>query len=277
MNFMISFDCEGSWGVADNVTHKQFYDCKASDLQGLYEFILKELRSRNLVATFAFVEALVQFDEELFEIFERDYLTHPYFAMLPTKFWMEKGWSLDMSDLDLSGHEIASHSLFHVPYNQLSTSLIEQELLQIKKRNYTSIVFPRNIFPVLSDTLDFNYRPSSDEYQRKLFTRILQELSIVPRYYTSVNGINSGIFLNWQHSWRRFIPTALTLANYSKVIERMNDTDETFHLWLHPENLLNSKSTVDLFLKTLDLITDNCEEKGAKILRFCDVNVGGKK
>ena len=56
--FIISFDCESKWGMADSLTsiHKEMFH--ASELERVYSELITLLEKYNMPATFGFVGAL---------------------------------------------------------------------------------------------------------------------------------------------------------------------------------------------------------------------------
>ncbi len=292
--FIISFDCEGKWGVADNITE---YDCHILTNQNLnlaYQRLVDILDKRGLKATFAFVGAFtMSFDE-----FQANC---GWFKDIPFngKNWLAR-FRKDMAEKTLDGwlnpipfeivkhkqqHEIASHGFTHLP---LSKNLISEEAFQhemkaismlseMKGLSFDTFIYPRNLvgYPYLLRAYNFiGYRDSlyGERTRLKRIRYLLDELNI--KQTAQVHGtleenlvkIPPGYFLNWRVHLRRMIPLSIITRRWRHAIEKAIENNEVIHLTSHPQDFIDGDSQYRLFDEILKFVAK--KQRNGEILNL---------
>ena len=159
--FIISFDCEGKWGVSDRLTSYHDSYITNHNLIIIYQKLVKLLSKYEIIGTFAFVGALTLSEQECSE--NKDLFSPRLFN---GSNWLEPflnqynigntdGWLCpEIFDIiSNASHEIATHGFCHVPFSEGAISLdaIKNELTainawrKIKGVRANTLVFPRNI------------------------------------------------------------------------------------------------------------------------------------
>ena len=122
--FIISFDCEGKWGVADHLDDFLRANLTNTNLNLAYEKIIALLERWDIKATFAFVGAFTMSIDEYYAKQEwfSDVLVNGKSWLLPFRQEAASqnfdGWfnPRPFEKVTQSGrHEIASHGFTHVP------------------------------------------------------------------------------------------------------------------------------------------------------------------
>ena len=121
--FIMSFDCEGKWGLADNITDQNCQILTNHNINSSYQQLLDIISRHSLKATFAFVGAFTMSFDEFMEKRE-------WFNDVPINdvSWLVN-FNQDVSNQNFDGwfdpipfeivkqqpqHEIASHGFTHV-------------------------------------------------------------------------------------------------------------------------------------------------------------------
>lgn len=283
--FVISFDCEGKWGMADHLD-KRHSEISQQNLLVTYAQLVKELDERKLLATFAFVGMFTLTDKER-KIWE---------PAMPDAFYNGSNWSehyrshkkrhgtdgwfcpeaLDIV-LQSGRHEVACHGFTHLPFDANDTPvaalddeiICAREIAQQKGIQLKTFVFPRNK-PGRVGTLASNgflgYRDSLDHRSSRV-GRIWSELNVYERSHphsmlkSTLCPVPPGFFLNWRKGVRASIPGFVTLRRWKNILDDAAANGKVAHLWLHPHNLITSPATFSLLRKVLDYVRHLVEKQ----------------
>ncbi|MBX3497320.1 MAG: polysaccharide deacetylase family protein [Parvibaculum sp.] len=251
---IISFDCEGKWGVADHLTRELDTALSDKNLRWAYAEIFKLLDMYEISATFAFVgffvrppsaaniEAVCDIAREL------PYLQSAAEGLKDGHEGWVGDWALDgVGD----GHEVAFHGATHVPWPLLTRAQAEREIEMTPAAQRRTMVFPRNQIAhldVLESAGCAGYRA------RKMFRSrahsLVSELDLWTKAEVPMPegrrpcAIPAGVFVNWRNGPRRTIPPVVTRIRARRLLGDAVRTGGVAHFWLHPENLATAPSTL---------------------------------
>lgn len=286
---IISFDCEGKWGMAghQNSEHGRLFT--TNNLFNVYRDILTILDIADIKATFAFVGALT-LDEE--------YFVTKWLGKLKNSqqhsIWLSKlisdlssgnpkGWFLPELLRSVQStktkHEISSHGFTHIPLNNASKESLAIEMegikdwMQVHEISIDTFIYPRNL---LTNTLELQkigvigYRDcpigsSIGGAKGRLFS-LAKEFYPFPSSQKSIKPIGNypiaipgDFFLNWRSGARKLVPFDLTLHRFRHSLAHAFKNNGIVHLWLHPHNLITGdrqkvlfKSCVEILKKEVD-------------------------
>ncbi|MQY52759.1 hypothetical protein [Rhodocyclus gracilis] len=266
--FTISLDCEGKWGVADNLTgnNRKITDSK---LREAYGYIFDVLSQNEIKASFAFTSmfsvgerVINEYLEKFHELSERGFSWYePICKMISNDDF--DGWiGLDFFErARKEGHEIAWHGFSHHPLGKnISRDVVEFEVVaglavaEIKKLNLKSIVFPRNAVGHL-DLMSRNgfvcYRESAERrlgFMSNKYLRVINEFNLSSKSErggvivaeNDISGLPAGDFLNWPSGPRSMVPDSVTIKRWKNMIEDAVRYGGHVHLWFHPHNLITA-------------------------------------
>jgi peptidoglycan/xylan/chitin deacetylase (PgdA/CDA1 family) len=279
--FMLTFDCEGRWGIADHLTGRDRTRLTDEGLRQAYASIVALLDEYRVEATFAFVGAFAQSPAEFarlrpaleaFRAFAPDYVGA---ALGDLDASGGAGWHGDQL-VDLvadarAGHEIALHGVTHVPWTQLGEDGVGAEMALFQSLagpvgTSRTFVYPRNLV-AHPDTLAKHgfagFRLAPPKRSRAL--SLLAEFNIFETPERPADGqriapIPAGFFLNWRSGPRRLVPPWLTRLRAWRLLQAAAATKGIVHYWLHPENIATAPSTIDLLRM---LVRDVAEARDA--------------
>lgn len=281
--FIISFDCEGKWGICDHLNGQNNKTFTNENLVAAYRELLRILEEKEIKATFAFVGAFSMSPDEYHshqDWFSNELLnknTQKWLAPFKESVKQKKyeGWLCpEAYDLTLNSpnHEIASHGFSHLPlgenYARKDDFLREMDLVtrcgKLKGNDLKTFVYPRNLIGYRNNLSQFGFsgyrasKPikSSIPVFRK-FDNFMDEIKFSsPGQSHSPKGdfieIPSGYFLNWRHGFRKQIPLKLTLRKWNNLISHAIENDKVVHLWSHPHNFIDGDNMYYLFEEILD-------------------------
>jgi hypothetical protein len=298
-SFIISFDCEGNWGIADRTQRVQSGFITKTELIKVYDILMRQLSIFEMPATFAFVMAFILSEEELTDWLDR--LTDVEVDGLN---WMRNfrraqarkdlsGWfcpeALDLVR-DNTTHEIACHGFRHIPFGgntksaeasyeiENSTELARKKFIALK-----TFVFPRNRvghLDILSRHGFIGFRNAHpDSGRRGRLGNLLRELNIVecaqsPESPTcGLVSIPGGYFLNWRQGLRRAVPESVTLFRWQSILEDAASNNRIALLWLHPHNLIDGYGMAELLGGVLRIAARLRETNGLSIItqqQYCE-------
>ena len=271
--FILSFDCEGKWGMADDVAMASNNPINGDSLTKAYTQIFEILERHKIAATFALVGLFAggyeQYVDSRGELLDsephRDWLKVPE-RSFATGF--QDGWFYPelVNQIKARGnHEIASHSFTHLPLHNGGVAeksfLTELKFVnQWKAQNsveLSTFIYPRNQIKFEDRLSDFEYVGYRQcDIQNSAYAnrfQILQDECNIARnsdkhsVSTRPIAIPPGTFLNWRHGPRRVIPKWVTLKRWSNVLDHAVASGGVAHLWLHPHNLITARGQVELF------------------------------
>lgn len=266
--FIISFDCEGKWGMADHITPEIDRKLTTEALQGAYARLADILAKHDIKATFAFVGLFTLSPEQ----------AAPYIEALPRvvvgkKHWLGRmledfargvhdGWFAPkaLEGIQAAGcHEIATHGFSHVPLAReiVTRDQFRQELslaCQVAASQGwkpRTIIYPRNQVGYPEDLVAHGivgYReciwPDRKGVARQL-SYLAAELGLVsgaqvPRGGCAPVPIPPGHILNfWHNRVRRMISRRRTVERWKGMIDDAIAGGSVAHLWTHPHNFIS--------------------------------------
>jgi hypothetical protein len=293
---IISFDCEGKWGMADHID--TFYEKHLTNdnLINSYQFIVNTLETYNIPATFAFVAALT-LDKKYFEDHWLDKLkSSKSHSVWLSKFFDDfdnnyfEGWFtpglLKLVKKSHISHEIASHGFTHLPFDMASIESLDLEFQGINDWvNFFDIqlgtfIYPRNLVrqPELLKKIDVKgYReaPMSSHYP-PIFRRFLNlskefypfafSQNYKSNYSDSIIPIPGDFFLNWRHGFRKFVPLNLTKKRFKNALLHASKSGGVVHLWSHPHNFITGDRQKELFQSCIYVLNEMVSRGDIKLM-----------
>ena len=278
--FILSFDCEGKWGMADDPAMAMSNPIGYISLVKAYARIFEILERHEVPATFALVGLFAGGYEEYVESRSQLLESKPHnsWLQIPEQSFaagITDGWfypELVQRIRSRGMHEIASHSYSHLPLhnsdvtqNAFTTELnLVQRWSTKNSVKLSTFIFPRNQIQYAEALHDFEYLGFRQcDLQNAAYAnrvKILQdECNIWKKSdehsaFGEPIAIPPGTFLNWRHGPRRAIPKQLTLKRWSNVLRHAADTGGVAHLWLHPHNLVTAKGQDSLFESAISMV-----------------------
>lgn len=278
--FILSFDCEGKWGMADDPAMAISNPIGYDSLVKAYSRIFEILDKHEVPATFALVGLFASRYEEYRESRKQLLESKPHndWLQIPEQSFAAgvfDGWFYPelVQHIRSKGiHEIASHSYSHLPMNDqdvtrgsFSTELnLVQQWSAKNAIELDTFIFPRNQIQYPEELNEFGYLGyrqcdlQNAAYANRL--KILQDECNIRKksdaHSTLVKpiAIPPGTFLNWRHGPRRVIPERLTLKRWSNVLWHAVAEGGVAHLWLHPHNLVTAKGQDHLFERAISMV-----------------------
>lgn len=270
--FTVSFDCEGRWGFAD-FDFPLESGIRDDTLGAAYEALFKTLGRHEIRATFAVVGAFTLEPDQL--------LAHNLVADPPTsahRNWSARfkhqhgageatGWSMpQLSNLvEDYGHELGTHGFSHLPFStsHMTDGALDAELAMLSEwaesqhSDIVSMVYPRNQVGYVERlaTLGLRcYRAQGRLQRRDIVHEVIEEInpfaSSEQLPSTSSNAIVElppGRFFKRRVGGYGKVPQPVTLRSWRSAL-RSAATKEaaSVHLWLHPHNLLEHPSQIEM-------------------------------
>jgi hypothetical protein len=271
-SLVISLDCEGKWGMADQLAPYHHAMITDEALTAVYDDLLKLFAHYDLPVTFAFVLAFTLGPDERSRLrpppagpaaSDDAWLGHYWEAEAQGH---EQGWfqprGFEAVRAD-SRHEIACHGFCHRPLSEDSIDArgageeLDAALAVARSKGVAlkTMVFPRNQIghlPVLQGKGFIGYRERRFRPGGRLgrLWSLAEEFNIVPSPEARVaprgDGlvpIPAGYFFNWRFGARRRVPAGVTVRRWKTLLNRAARTGKVAHLWLHPHNLITAPST----------------------------------
>jgi peptidoglycan/xylan/chitin deacetylase (PgdA/CDA1 family) len=289
--FILSLDCEGKWGVADQLTatvHRQLAD---ADLRIGYRQVFALLEEFDVAATFAFVglfaEPAAGF-RRLIPALQQIALHSPDY-MAPALADLEGGsrqgwhgaWAVDHLLASKTQHELALHGITHIPWDSMDRAQAQSEMqllqdIETPVRNARTFVYPRNRVAHADLLCDFGiagYRASPPPKSR--LAALLAEFDIFARPEWEgppgrPQSIPAGHFVNWQSRTRRIVPIELSTLRADRMLKEAVASDGIVHFWLHPENVVTAPRTLVLLRKIIELVARYREAGRCEVMTQID-------
>lgn len=281
---IISFDCEGKWGLMDNLNSYHDVHFTSENINKAYKGILDALQEKNFAATFAFVGAFTM---------NGDYVREEWLPRLlnsePHQSWLKNFLNRENVSNDSSWfcpelislvrsyennqHEICSHGFTHLPWDtkNIEALLLEidgiLEWYRIHSVSSNTFIFPRNIiqnkellakFEILAYRNKAPYKSSIPGLKRlkQLFDEFnlnIKSSPVVTNLQTPLP-IPGEIFLNWRSGIRRIIPINVTIRRFESVLDHAIENNGVVNLWSHPHNFISGDRQHELFHSCLDVL-----------------------
>lgn len=268
--FILSLDCEGKWGVADQLGGDFAATLDDERLKAGYSRLIGLLDEFEMPATFAFVGTFSLGPAELRDL--RPAL-HDLARTVPG--YLEpaladggrpgaNGWTGDWAvaavDAARTPHEIALHGATHIPWDWpgMTAAVARQELGLLYEvgapilDRVTTYIYPRNAVQHREVLAEFGIAGARDARSpRSRVSSLLSEFDVRAAPdpdppLASPLRIPAGYFVNWLSGLRRAVPPAVTLWRARQMLRRAAQTGDVVHFWTHPENLVSAPATHDL-------------------------------
>lgn len=273
--FTISLDCEGKWGVADNL-YGINSQINQKTLSEAYAFIYDVLACYKITVTAAFTSLFTVNAEKISSYHEqmKDFRDQGHGWFAPIVNFIENecfdGWVGDefFKRAENEGHEIAWHGSSHHPLgNFTNKDIIDFELKVasdvaiLNKTDLKSVVFPRNEIGHLS-SLEKNgfkfYRDSlygENNSAMHKYIRVMDEFNVLKTSQktnkkTEFEGLRclpSGYFLNWPYGPRSLVPDYVTINRWRYILNHAAKHGTHAHLWFHPHNFITAPRMREVF------------------------------
>ncbi|MBX3739284.1 MAG: polysaccharide deacetylase family protein [Candidatus Didemnitutus sp.] len=276
--FVVSFDCEGKWGMADHLTPALEARLTTAALDEIYRKLVTTLARHDIHATFAFVGMFTLSTEMLPRFLSRlpnvEFDGRPWLQAFHRAVRSDKldGWLVPsaLRRVQSDGrHELATHGFTHVPLAEkvvpadvfdLELSLV-RELAASQGWSPRTIIFPRNQIGHVARLAGHGvvgyrelWRPDLRGMARRMGSLLL-ELGMGARAQKEAPGglsesrpIPSGYLLNfWHNRSRRLISRARTVRRWKALLHDAAARGGVVHLWSHPHNFLTDPGLLPVF------------------------------
>jgi len=290
---IISYDCEGLWGMLDNLEELDPKKFNRENLLSIYQQLIGLHEKYKIPATFAFVSAFVLNKEK--------FLNHTakYGDADCVHNWISKAFTknkefqdedffipeiIEMIKRSEQNHEIATHGFSHtIMTDDVNCKDIELELegVRIFDDQYNirtqTIIFPRNVvnqsFLKKSKNLIGYRRAPKNPFRNSLLKRIYSLLKeFIPfcgseQYEIRDDRIEipGDFFINWRSGLRKFVPIYITKKRFENALRHAIKNKGIVHIWLHPHNLITGHKQLLLHEELLSI--------AEKMIRDGKVNV----
>jgi peptidoglycan/xylan/chitin deacetylase (PgdA/CDA1 family) len=263
--FILSFDCEGKWGVADHLetAHGRWLD--RANLERAYRRLFTRLDQHDVAATFAFAGCFARSLDELRRMPLGDlaqcnaYLAAAAAGVERGEEGWDGAWALELLH---PRHELALHGVTHTPWTDLTVDAARAELALAPIAGAKTFVYPRNRIAhteLLREAgfLGFRQAPSvSSRFQA--FVSEFDVFSCAPDTDPARGdfiAIPGGRFVNWRSGARRLVPVMASRLRARRLLERAASEGALVHYWSHPENFATAPGTFDVLEAILEELT----------------------
>jgi len=281
--FILSLDCEGKWGMADHLTADHDAWLTTARLKQAYRQLLDLFGTYRIDATFAFVMAFLltpaeqREHEDLFQdqpIDGRNWLRNFRTAQADGRM---EGWTLpELLDMVRAegGHEVGAHGFSHLPLDPavVSREVVRHEIAAAatiaaeKNIALQTFIYPRNLIGYPEEMRHQGYVGFRDRLRVPAgrvgrMTNLLSEFNIAeePQPHAAAAdliAIPSGFFFNWRSGPRRFLPKAVTVLRWKRLLDKAAADGGVVHLWLHPHNIISGPETFEVLADVVALVAD---------------------
>ncbi|WP_141509870.1 polysaccharide deacetylase family protein [Ramlibacter sp. WS9] len=284
---MLSFDCEGKWGLTDCLTerHQQLYT--TSNLEAIYWRLTSLLRKYGIDATFAFTAAFSltaeRFDRLRPEMEELRTRAQPWIGRALAAIEKDKGqgwfgpYCFDMVR-EPGCHEIASHGFSHLPWraSYATRAALDAELAMCRRvpafsdGSVSTFVFPRNQvahqdllaehgFTAYREKRTFSSRAANLASEFNLLSPS-EDFNWNENWNDKIPiALPAGRFLNWRHGLRRSVPAAVTVRRWQNMLRDAASGGGIVHAWTHPENFVDGHDMFQMLEEILRFVADERE------------------
>jgi peptidoglycan/xylan/chitin deacetylase (PgdA/CDA1 family) len=274
--FTLSLDCEGLWGMADQVRVINAGTICGHSLSSAYQFICETLDRHEIRATCAFVSAFACTPDTLLDHLGLlrdlasqcpDWFQHVVPSLERGEY---EGWFGHEfhSALQSRGHEMAWHGGTHLPLlDSTPAAAIDLELeltrclLGASGAWPQSVVFPRNLIGQLAKLQEAGfstYRAGARTGKLASAARFVSEFApwgdgvdALPYAKNGWRVLPAGKFLNWPKGARSVVPVQLTVKRWKHLLQRAVEQEGYVHMWFHPHNLITAPAMRGAFEQIL--------------------------
>jgi hypothetical protein len=281
--FLLTFDCEGKWGVVDRLAPEHHRAYTSPQLDAAYRGVLSMLHKYGVGATFAFTGAFSMsrtgFGRIRPGIESSDATAAPWMrrALVEIDRDQGEGWfapSCFAAVRESGAHELASHGFSHIPWGApyatrkiLDAELaLNREVPGFEPSAVETFIYPRNQV-AHKDLLPLHgfhiFREARRSFGRP--ANLMREFNFFsPSEQLGPAGalpiaVPAGYFLNWRRGIRRCIPVGWTVRRWEHILRHATEHGGVVHAWTHPENFIDGHSMFGLLEKILRLIANERE------------------
>ena len=260
-SLLISLDCEGKWGWADDPRIVDDTAIRDGSLREAYDFLFRTLDEHGLRATFATVGLFVAGRERTEEFVRsvaddpayRRWLVAPRTALGSGR---TEGWFLEdlpARVLASDRHELASHGFSHLPFDfpGVDEPTAHRELRAMQDASnesgwgIESMVYPRNAVAYSGLLPGYGIRRHRRSVEPVTFTERLRSVvgefnvrAVSDQFAGADDLVSPGRFVNWRSGPRRAVPPAVTVRRWRGIMSHAAASGGCAHLWFHPHNLV---------------------------------------
>tara|TARA_B100000886_G_scaffold324207_1_gene268677 strand:- start:385 stop:1341 length:957 start_codon:yes stop_codon:yes gene_type:complete len=293
---IISFDCEGKWGLIDNLLPYHESHFTSLNIYQAYKTILDALEEKNFSSTFAFVGAFTMEKEHFLsnwserlknskehQVWLNHYITNPHESMDSS--WFCPELIPLVRSYESQAHEICSHGFTHLSWDVSDINALHVEIEGIidwyteHSISSNTFIFPRNIIERKELLSNFGI----DAYREKIknknsspllsrFFQLLSEFNINAKSAYPSKCIDKPIpilgehFLNWRHGIRKLVPIKVTTLRFQSALEHAIKTNGVINLWSHPHNFISGQNQIDLFVSCLNILEKKYKQGDVQVL-----------
>jgi hypothetical protein len=268
--FIISFDCEGKWGIADCLEPSVEALFTTARLLQNYRDLLSILDEFGFRASFAFVGAYTLSPQAFLER-RAEYepmLSSPWCRPVAAALqrWRYDGWFNPEAPalVRRSGHEIAAHGFSHTSLGpEARRDVVRWELaalrrLELFRDRPLTFVYPRNEVGFVDELQSHGivgYRDGRTPRGGRAAS-LLAEFNISGSAepharHAAVVSVPAGFFFNWRRGGRRMVPAAITIRRWRALLSDAAAHHRVVHLWSHPHNYLTGVGMLSTFREIL--------------------------
>src|SRR5262249_26677342 len=229
--FIISFDCEGKWGMADRITPHHDRFLTESNIERAYTKIVDLLARHDVPATFAFVMAFTlsttefsRYSDRLHDVQFQGSNWLRYFRSQIAAGHSDGWFAPHAIDIVRSRpeHEIACHGFSHLPIGDSGVARLEaaheiqsaEAVAREKGLKLKTFVFPRNLIghtDLLAAAGYIGYRdclvhstgPAAAKLSAAAEWNVLGRAQPHGMQHNGLQVIPAGNFLNWRRGARK--------------------------------------------------------------------------
>jgi peptidoglycan/xylan/chitin deacetylase (PgdA/CDA1 family) len=288
--FLLSFDCEGKWGLVDCLSPRHQELFTSERLQATYERLAEMLRVYRIDATFAFTSAFCMTPEAFGRL-------RPEVERLGAPLWSGRalqaidrdgadGWFAPACFEEVCGagpHEIASHGFSHLPWQSpfanrevLAAELdLCRSIPEFAADKVRTFVYPRNQVAHQDLLLERGFSAYRKARASSRLLNLANEFDLQTRseVFGALEGpltdVPAGHFLNWRHGLRRGVPLALTVRRWKNMLRHATFSGGLVHAWTHPENFLDGH---EMFRMLEEILRFVAEERDAGRLQVLTIS-----
>lgn len=286
-HFILSLDCEGKWGIADQLDESQHDLLKDDRLHDVYSSIAELLDRLGIAATFAFTECFLLSRDELLSLPIEELTERLPYARIPFADLREgsrQGWSAPWArELIGDRHEIGSHGVTHTPWGQMDGEQARYEMSLLNRRTGQTFVYPRNQLAHVELLRELGFKGYRlPPPPRARFFSLLSEFNLLLPAEADpppepLQPIPGGYFVNWLSGARRIVPPAWTRARARHALEQAARHGGVAHFWMHPENVATAPATMANLSAILEEVSDFRRAGRIEVLTqadYCDLLSG---
>ena len=301
---LITFDCEGRWGMADHLTSADRSLITTANLVDTYDRLVDTLDAADVPATFAFVALFatpVDLVAERLDELDRSEATRRWSAAIVADLRAGRtdGWdgaALCERVRSSGRHEIASHGYSHLPWNypgitendrvaeadgiaRWRTAMGFDEVTLVYPRNQvaaTDLLAPRGVTAYRLAPALRTGSPAAralnlvDEF-RPARAEPMPSVSSQGGVAGQAVALPAGVPINWRSGPRRRVPIGTSRRRMAAMLDDAVRNDRIAHLWIHPHNFITGDRQYELFALLLDDIARRREADGLQVVTQRDL------